>query len=59
MAIEDLIYPIGEAVGLIVNAVLREFGFSEVKTEKIVNVIAYSFLAVFVLGLFYITLKYS
>ncbi len=59
MAIEDLIYPIGEAIGLLVNAVLREFGFSEIKTEKIVNIIAYSFLAIFVLGLFYITFKYS
>jgi predicted transporter len=59
MAIEDLIYPVGEAIGLLINAVLRELGFSEIKTEKIVNIIAYSFLAIFVLGLFYITFKYS
>ena len=59
MAIEDLIVPIGEAIGMLVNAVLRAFGFTEVKTEKIVNIIAYSFLALLVLGLFYVTFKYS
>ena len=59
MAIEDLLYPIGEAVGLLINAVLRIFGFSEIKAEKIVDTIAYCFLAIFILGLFYITFKYS
>ncbi len=59
MAIEKLIYPVGEAIGLLINAVLRGFGFSEIKTEKIVTIIAYSFIAIFVLGLFYITFKYS
>lgn len=59
MAIEDLLYPIGEAVGLLINAVLRKFGFSEIDAEKIVGIIAYTFVAIFILGLFYITFKYS
>lgn len=43
MAIEDLIVPIGEAIGMLVNAVLRGFGIAEIKADKIVNFIAYSF----------------
>ena len=59
MAIENLIYPVLEAIGLIINVVLRAFGLSEIKAEKSVNIIAYSFLAIVVLGLLYITFKYS
>ena len=59
MAIEDLLYPIGEAIGFLVNAVLRKFGFSEIDAEKIVGILSFSFVAIVVLGLFYITFKYS
>ena len=59
MAIEDLIVPIGEAIGMLVNAVLRGFGIAEIKADKIVNFIAYSFLALLILGLLYVTFKYS
>ncbi len=59
MAIEDLLYPIGEVIGLLVNAALRKFGFSEIDAEKIVGILSYSFVAIVILVLFYITFKYS
>lgn len=56
---DGLIYAVGEAIGLLLNAALRLFGFSEIKAEKIVNAIAFSLTAIFLLGLLYITFKYS
>ena len=59
MAVENIIYAIGEVIGALINAALRLLGISEVKTEKIINGIAYSFLAFFILCLIFITFKYS
>lgn len=63
MAIEDIIGPvlvaIGELVGSLINPALRALGFSEIKAEQIANTIILSIVAFFVLGLFYITFKYS
>ena len=63
MAIEDIAGPvlgaIGELVGSLINPALRRLGFSEVKAEQIANAIILSIVAFFVLGLFYITFKYS
>jgi uncharacterized membrane protein len=56
---DGLIYAVGEAIGLLLNAVLRVFGFTEVKAEKIVNTIVSLLAATFFLGLLYITFKYS
>ena len=59
MAVDNIIYVVGEVIGLLINAALRSLGLSEINTEKIINIIAYSFLAIFVLSLFYIVFKYS
>ena len=63
MAIEDIAGPvlgaIGELIGSLINPSLRALGFSEIKAEQIANSIIYSIVAFFVLGLFYITFKYS
>jgi hypothetical protein len=63
MALEDIAGPalvaIGELVGSLINPTLRSMGFTEVKAEQIANAIIFSILAFLVLGLFYITFKYS
>lgn len=63
MAIEDIAGPalaaIGELVGSLINPSLKSMGFTEVKAEQVANAIIFSILAFFVLGLFYITFKYS
>jgi hypothetical protein len=63
MAIEDIAGPallaIGELVGSLINPTLRSMGFTEIQAEKIANSIIFSILVFFVLGLFYITFKYS
>ena len=63
MALEDIAGPalaaIGELVGSLINPALRSMGLTELKAEQIANAIIFSILAFFVLGLFYITFKYS
>ena len=63
MALEDIagsaVAAIGEFVGSLINPTLRSMGFTEVKAEQIANAIILSIGAFFVLGLFYITFKYS
>ena len=63
MALEDIagsaLAAIGEFVGLLINPTLSSMGFTEVKAEQIANAIILSIGAFFVLGLFYITFKYS
>ena len=63
MAIEDIAGPalaaVGELIGSLINPTLRSMGFTEIKAEQIANIIILSIGAFFVLGLFYITFKYS
>ena len=60
MAIEDAIfYAITGAIELVVNVLMRLFGFSEVESEKIVGYIGWLLALIFVSFLLWLTLKYS
>ena len=63
MTIEDFASPVlnafGELVGSLLNPALRSLGFSEIKAEQVARAIILSIAAFFILGLFYITFKYS
>lgn len=60
MAIEDLVVTtISDLVALAVNVIVRLFGFTEENAQKMVNLIGYVLYFLLVVGLFYITFKYS
>lgn len=63
MAIEDLagviLNAVGELVGWLLNPVLRLLGLSEIKAEQVANAIILLIGALFILGLIYITFKFS
>ena len=60
MAIEDAIFnAITGAVELVVNVVVRLFGFSEVESKKIVGYMGWLLAFTFVSFLLWLTLKYS
>ena len=60
MAIEDaIIYAIASTLELVVNVVVRLFGFSEVKSKTIIGYIGWLLAFIFVIFLLWLTLKYS
>ncbi|MES2501651.1 MAG: hypothetical protein V4545_03515 [Pseudomonadota bacterium] len=60
MAIEDAIFnTITGALELVVKVVVRLFGFSEVKSKKIVAYIGWLLAFILVSFLLWLTLKYS
>ncbi len=46
-------------IELIVRLLVRSFGFSEEKVKKLEVVVGWSLVLIAVIGLFYLTLKYS
>lgn len=60
MAIEDAIFhAITSTLELVVNVVVRLFGFSEDRAKKIVGYIGWLLAFIFVIFLLWLTLKYS
>lgn len=56
---ESVFYVLIELIAHAVNVTLRKFGYSEKKIKTIGNIVAWSFVFIFVTGLLYITIVFS
>jgi hypothetical protein len=56
---ETVVQTIANLIELAVHVVVRSFGLSEEKVEKLEFIVGWSLAFIFVAGLFYLTIKYS
>ena len=56
---EFVINLIGDLIELIVEVIVRSFGWTEAKVKTVKNSVLWILVGIFSAGLFYLTLKYS